>query len=201
MMLQIGLTGGIGSGKTTVAKIFEQAGYRVYYADTRAKALYVEDEALKAAIIELVGPEVYDENGQLDRQRFGQIIFNDKQILNAVNAIVHPAVARDFENWVNATPADYPHKFVLKEAAILFESGSHKQADGIICIYAPKTLRLQRVQTRDNVDRQAVVARMRNQWPDIEKVLASDFVIYNDGEHALIPQVLKAIDHFKADQA
>ena len=197
MILQIGLTGGIGSGKTTVAKIFEHAGYRVYYADTRAKALYVEDMDLKAEIIALVGSEVYQADGQLNRKRFGQLIFNDKALLQSVNAIVHPAVARDYERWVAATPGNYPHKLVLKEAAILFESGSYKSADGVICIYAPKSLRLKRVQARDNVERKAVVARMRNQWADNRKVLASDFVIYNDGEHPLIPQAMQAIEHFK----
>ena len=196
-MKQIGLTGGIGSGKTTVAKIFEHAGYRVYYADTRAKALYDEDQTLKAALIDLLGAEIYDSNGQLDKKRFGGLIFNDKQLLNSVNALVHPAVARDFERWIVETPSDYSHSFVLKEAAILFEAGSHRQADGVICIYAPKSIRLQRVQARDQVEASAVLARMRNQWPDQQKVLASDFIIYNDGQHPLIPQVMQAIDFFQ----
>lgn len=196
MIKSIGITGGIGSGKSTVAKIFAQTGFRIYEADVRAKALYQEDFKLKSAIIDLVGPQIYNADGQLDRSQFSALIFNDPKLLKAVNALVHPAVARDFQNWIDVTPNQYPHSFVLKEAAILFESGSHRQADGVISVYAPKSIRIKRVQKRDNVDREAVLARMRNQWADCKKLLAADFVIYNDGEHPLIPQVLEAIRFF-----
>jgi dephospho-CoA kinase len=196
MTLEIGITGGIGSGKSTVARIFASLGYRVYLADDRAKALYDENDALKAAIIALMGNEVYDDAGKLRRQAMAARIFSDSGLLKQVNAIVHPMVAIDFEEWRAKTPSDYKKSLVFKEAAILFEAGSNTQLDGVIMVYAPKQLRLSRVGARDHVEAQAVLARMAAQWPDSAKIDRSDFVIYNDGFHALVPQVLQAIQRF-----
>ncbi len=192
-MREIGLTGGIGSGKSTVARAFQALGYRVYFADDRAKALYDEDADLRAAMIALLGPEIYDLDGKLVRSRLAELIFGDKTILAQVNALVHPAVARDYRIWLDNCPADYSKRAVVKEAAILFEAASNITLHGVIMVYAPKQVRLARVQTRDAVVPKQVLARMGHQWPDSTKLALSDFVIYNDGSHALLPQVQRSI--------
>jgi dephospho-CoA kinase len=184
--LRIGITGGIGSGKTTVCRIFEQLGIQVYYADDRAKALMVESPEVRAAIIALLGEEAYFPDGSLNRPYISSIVFNTPEKLTGLNAIVHPAVFNDGEAWLKEH-ADAP--YTLKEAALLFESGSHKALDKIIMVFAPKDLRIQRVMKRDKSPREAVEARISQQMPEEEKLRLSDYVIYNDGHHSLISQV------------
>jgi dephospho-CoA kinase len=193
MMLEIGLTGGIGSGKSTAARSFEALGYRVYYADDRAKLLYNEDADLRQAMIALVGPDIYDAQGKLERGKLAERIFKDKELLTQVNALVHPAVARDYEAWLRACPANYAKKLVIKEAAILFEAKTNTQLDGVIMVYAPKQLRIDRVCNRDGAAPAQVLARMAAQWPDSTKLQRADFTIYNDGIHPLLPQVQRAM--------
>jgi len=189
--LKIGLTGGIGSGKTTVSRLFKSMGIPIYYADDAAKWLMQNDQTLINAIKKAFGATIYDNNNNLNRQSLANIVFNDKKALKHLESLVHPAVHQHGENWVakqNHAP------YVIKEAALTFESGSYKHLDKVITVFAPKKLRLQRVMQRDNVNASQVEARMQKQLPDHEKVSRADFVIYNDGTHLLIPQV-QAIHH------
>lgn len=185
-MRQIGITGGIGSGKTTVCKIFATLGIPIYYADTEAKRLMVEDEELISQIKIIFGEAAYFEDGGLNRKHVAQIAFGNPAKLALLNAAVHPAVARDGIRW-NAEQKDVP--YTLKEAALLFESGSNKSLDKIICVTAPLELRIKRVLERDQTTREAVLARADKQLPEELKVQQSDFVVINDGQQLLIPQI------------
>lgn len=184
--LKVGITGGIGSGKSTVCRIFENFSVPVYYADERAKWLMVNDPALVAAIRDTFGGEAYLPDGTLNRAYLASVVFGDSEKLARLNALVHPAVWRDGERW-NAKHSGVP--YTLKEAALLFESSGHQLLDRVITVYAPTELRIKRVMRRDGVSRSDVEARMRRQMPDEEKVKRADFVIYNDGSRLLIPQV------------
>lgn len=187
--LKIGITGGIGSGKTTVCRIFETLGIPVYYADDRAKALMVENPDLIKRIKELFGEAAYLPDGSLNRAYIADIAFHNPLKLNELNAAVHPAVWLDGEAWHNAqTHAPY----TLKEAALLFESGGNLLLDKIITVVAPEETRIERVLLRGGgtLKRSDIEARIAKQLPDEEKVKKSDFVIQNDGNQALIPQVL-----------
>jgi len=196
-MKEIGITGGIGSGKSTVAKIFETFGYLVYYADQRAKDLYLEDQDMKEQVISAFGPAVYTADGQLDRKRLASIVFKDRSQLEILNGIVHPATRRDFQAWLQRIAASgYNKSFVLKEAAILYESGSDQGLDGVLTVYASKNTRLSRVLKRDGAVQDEVLARMDKQFPEQFKLFKADFSIYNDGHHHLIPQVKQAVDFF-----
>ncbi len=187
-MLKVGITGGIGAGKTTVCRLFELLNVPVYYADDRAKALMTDDQELVAQIKILLGNQAYFEDGSLNRKHIASIVFKDKGKLALLNALVHPAVAKDSQIWFSQlknTP------FALKEAALLFEAGSYKELDQIITVAAPLELRIERVMKRDNVTRDAVLARIDKQLPQEEKVKQSDFVINNDTEDSLIQQVIE----------
>jgi len=171
----IGLTGGIGSGKTTVAIMFAELGIPVYNSDVEAKILTNTSEAIRKELILLLGDETY-KNGKLDRKFLADKIFNDRVLLQKVNAIIHPKVAEHFKNWVANQSAPY----VIKEAAILFESGSNVQCDLVILVTASKKERIRRVMDRDQVSKTEVEARMNNQWNDSEKIKLSNFVIQNE---------------------
>lgn len=187
----IGLTGGIGSGKTTVARRFEQAGFPVYLADDAGKRV-MEYPQVQQAIVQALGEEVW--NGKaLDRQIIANKVFQDKAALAALNAIVHPAVAKDFADWCNQQNADY----VIKEAAILFESGSYQACDIVITVVADENTRINRVMQRDGINEEQVRARMRNQWSDEEKIKRSDYIIRNDSFDEMEQQVEKIIDSLK----
>lgn len=170
----VGITGGIGSGKTTVAKMFESLGIPVYYADDEAKNLTATSPVIREGLIGLLGEETF-KNGVLDRKYMAGKIFNDKDLLEKANAIIHPQVALHFENWVSNQSTPY----VLKEAAILFESGSYQQCDKTILITAPEDIRIRRVMERDGVSKEEVLARIKNQWPDSEKKKLADFIVEN----------------------
>ena len=185
-MLKTGITGGIGSGKTTVCKIFEILGIPVYYADDRAKYLMVNDKDLVKNIVSVFGEKSYLKNGELNRKYIADIAFKNKRKLEELNKAVHPAVKRDFENWVNEQEAPY----IIKEAALLFETGSYKDLDFNILVTAPLDIRIKRVMMRDNIDKESVLARVNNQMPEEDKMKLADFVIYNDERHSLIQQVL-----------
>lgn len=187
-MLKVGITGGIGSGKTTVCRIFASLGIPVYNADQRAKWLMTNDPDLVTAIKKLFGPQAYYENGQLNRQYLSDIIFAEPEKRRQLNALVHPAVWKDGDHW-NETHRDAP--YTLKEAALFFESGGDKLVDKIIVVTAPEELRIKRVVRRDGTERASVQARMAAQMPQAEKVKRADFVIINDGARFLIPQVLQ----------
>ena len=193
----IGITGGIGSGKSTVCRIFQHLGYAVYSADDRAKAVMHSSAPLIVQIKDLFGEKAYFSDGTLNRKWIGSQVFSDKKKLQALNALVHPAVHQDFHNWVESLLPSYSKSFVLYEAAILFESGGRDRVDGVMTVFAPKSLRIQRVVSRDGVSREQVIERMDNQWPDHKKLALADFVIYNDGTHMLIPQVIDAINFWE----
>lgn len=189
-ILKIGITGGIGSGKTTICRIFETLGIPVYDADTQAKRLMTTDKSLIAAIKKAFGSDSYDTEGHLNRPYLAQLVFQNPLKLNELNALVHPAVLHDGEIW-HQQQTGVP--YTLKEAALLFESDSYKFLDKIITVYAPVETRIERVILRGGgtIKRTEVEARIAKQLPDEEKVKRSDFVISNDGTQALIPQVLK----------
>lgn len=171
----VGLTGGIGSGKSTVAQMFAAYGIPVYNSDIEAKELTNSSPVIRQQLISLLGEETYKE-GILDRKFLADKIFNDPEILQKVNAIIHPKVAAHFKNWVTLQNSAY----VIKEAAILYESGSDSQCDLVIVVTASKKERIRRVMQRDRVSKKEVEARMRNQWSDSKKIKLADFVIYNE---------------------
>lgn len=170
----IGLTGGIGSGKSSIAKHIESLGIPVYIADTEAKKILDTADVI-AKVIALFGDDIL-ENGKIDRKKIAALVFQDPEKLKKYNAIIHPEVYLHFQNWVKQHN-NYP--LVVKEAAILFESGSYKDCDKIILVTAPKENRIQRVMKRDAVTREAVEQRMSHQWNDETKKSMSDFVIEN----------------------
>jgi dephospho-CoA kinase len=184
-MFLVGITGGIGSGKTTVCKIFEVLGVPVYYADERAKWLLNNDASVKEKVVALLGNDAYS-NGELNRPLIAEKVFADKDLLEQYNAIVHPAVAEDTLSW-NSQHLDEP--YVLKEAALLVETGSYLNLDKLIVVTAPENIRIERVMQRDGLSEAAVMARIKNQMPESEKVKLADFVILNDGTQSLIEQV------------
>lgn len=184
-MKKIGLTGGIGSGKSTVARIFEVMGIPVYYADDRAKQLMVQDPELKAGIVALFGKEAY-RGGELDRAHIANLAFTDPSLLKKLEALVHPAVLADGERWHEAQQGV---PYTIKEAALLFESGSYQALDEIIVVTAPLEVRIERVMKRDQTSRDSVEARIARQLPEEEKAARADFVIVNDGSRSLIRQV------------
>jgi dephospho-CoA kinase len=185
-MLKVGITGGIGSGKTTVCKIFETLGIPIYYADDRAKFLMNTEEYLVTEITKLFGEQAYLLKGELNRPHIASIAFSDKNVLQKLNALVHPIVHQDSEKWF-LEQQNVP--YVLKEAALYFETGGYKMLDKMITVFAPKEMRIERVMKRDNRTAVEVEARINNQMPDSEKVKLADFVIYNDGSQSLIQQI------------
>lgn len=185
MPLRIGLTGGIGSGKSTVARIFEVLGIPVYYADLEAKRIMNEDELLREQIMQEFGAAAYD-NNQLNNKYLAGIVFNDRQKLDLLNSLVHPATIRDGERWM----AQQTTPYAIKEAALIFESHSQEYLDYIIGVSAPEPLRIHRTMQRDGITREAVLARMGKQIQEIIKMRLCDFIIYNDEQQLLIPQVV-----------
>lgn len=192
-MIKIGITGGIGSGKTTVCRVFETFGIPVFYADTVAKEIMITDPLLVSGVQAAFGQESYLD-GKLNNKHIAQIVFNDSAQLAILNALVHPAVFRAFESWVKTIPAATP--YVLKEAALLFESGSYQLCDQNILVTAAQELRLQRVMQRDQVSTEQVQARMDKQMSDEEKVKMADFLIRNDESQSVILQVLSLHHQF-----
>ena len=184
-MIRIGLTGGIGSGKSTVAKVFEVLGIPVYYADDAAKKLMNEDEELKEKIKKEFGESIYKEE-KLDRKKLADIVFTSPEKLNLLNALVHPATLKDAEKWMQEQTSHY----CIKEAALIFESGAHEHLDYVIGVTAPAPLRILRTMQRDGVTKEEVFARMDKQMDDIIKMKLCDFVITNNEQEMLLPQIL-----------
>ncbi|MFB6453635.1 dephospho-CoA kinase [Chitinophaga sp. Hz27] len=186
-MFKVGITGGIGSGKSTVSKIFELLGVPVYYADEKAKDILIRDQELATQVKAHFGNEVYFPDGTLNRKYLANIVFNDKTKLDLLNSLVHPATIRDSDNWA----AQQTGPYVLKEAALLFETESFHHLDKIIGVSAPQPLRVHRVMKRDNASRNDVLARIHKQIDETIKMRLSDYVIFNDEQHMVIPQVLE----------
>ncbi|SMO67611.1 dephospho-CoA kinase [Solitalea koreensis] len=190
-MLKIGITGGIGSGKSTVSKIFALLGIPVFYADEQAKSLMTTDALLIQAIKANFGEDVYDEHGKLYRAKLASIVFNDAAQLKLLNSLVHPAVINAGERWVKQQ-MNCP--YVIKEAALMFESNSYKYNDYNLIITAPEDLRIQRVMLRDAASEEQVRSRIEHQMPENEKIKMADFIINNDETIAVIPQIM-ALHH------
>ena len=186
MIHKIGITGGIGSGKTLVCTIFETMGIPVYYADTQARLLMNTDPKLKSYIKGYFGCGIYH-GGTLDRSKLAEIIFNDKTALEKVNSWVHPAVASDFEDWCSRQTSPY----VLEEAAIIFESNLAHRFEKVILVTAPDHIRIKRVCARDHVATEAVFNRITHQWPEEKKIPLADYIICNDEKHLIAPQVME----------
>jgi dephospho-CoA kinase len=184
-MLKVGITGGIGSGKTTVCGLFEVLGIPVFYADDAARALMDEDVALKAAIGALFGNHIYHA-GRLDRAAVSAAVFGNPEKLTALNALVHPASVAAAERWLLQQHTPY----AVKEAAIFFESGTHTGMNVMIGVSAPVEVRIARAIARSGLTRAEVLARIARQMDDAEKMRRCDYVINNDGAAAVLPQVL-----------
>jgi dephospho-CoA kinase len=190
-MLKIGLTGGIGSGKSTVAKIFEVLDVPVYYADEAAKRLMNEDEEIKAAITRQFGEKSYT-GGKLDRPYISSLVFNSREKLDLLNAITHPATIRDANEWMKKQSS----KYIIKEAALIFESGSSEHLDFVIGVYAPAPLRIKRTMDRDGITKEEVLQRMSRQIDEEIKMKLCDYIITNDEQQMVIPQVIQLHEKF-----
>ncbi len=184
-MLKIGLTGGIGSGKSTAAKIFELLGIPVYYADSAAKRLMDEDKVLKEKIQQHFGKDVY-QDGKLNTKQLAGIVFNDPRKLEQLNALVHPATLADAAAWMQRQSSPY----TIKEAALIFESGSQEQLDYVIGVWAPAPLRILRAMNRDGISKEEVISRMNKQVDEEIKMRLCDFIIKNDEQEMMLPQVI-----------
>ncbi|MDR1356891.1 MAG: dephospho-CoA kinase [Tannerellaceae bacterium] len=188
-MIKIGLTGGIGSGKSTVSSLLEVLGVPVYEADAESKKLTAASPRIRRRLTEIFGESIYN-GAEIDRKRLAARIFTDAEALKQVNAIIHPEVGVHFLAWASRQTAD----LCVIETAILFESGFNRLVDISVMVYAPEELRIERVMARDGVCSEDVMLRMRNQWPEETKKTHSDYIIYNDGRRALLPQVRALID-------
>lgn len=187
-MVKVGITGGIGGGKSTASEILMVMGFPVYNSDVKAKELMNSDPVLIEQISELFGKDIYTKNG-LDRAALSKKVFSSKLLLKKLEQIVHPAVNKDFNQWALAQSS----RIVFKEAAILFETGAYKELDYTICVTAPENERVKRVMKRDGLTEEQVKARMLNQWPDQEKCRLADYVLHSDDQHIVIKQLLNII--------
>lgn len=187
--LKVGVTGGIGSGKSTVCSIFEHLGVPVYNADNRAKQLMAESEELKKKLRLAFGWDVYDKNDNLDREYLAKIVFNNPPQLRILNHIVHPAVFEDYAAWV-ADQIAAGHPYSVKEAALLVEAESYKELDKLIVVTCPIDIRLERITKRDGIRREEVLKRIENQLSDKDRLVHADHVIKNATNFSLIKQVL-----------
>ena len=186
-MLKIGLTGSIGSGKTTVASAFKALGVPVYIADIEAKK-FLFDPVVISLIVELVGPEVLTSEGTIDRKALAGKVFSNPEKLHGLNAIIHPRVKLHFAQW---SEKYHDQPYVMQESAITFESGFHSLFDLIVVVAAPQEERIQRVLRRDGFTRELVLERIANQWPEHIKVEKADFVIQNSDTDMVLPQLLE----------
>lgn len=187
-MLTVGITGGIGSGKSIVSKVIAAMQFPVFNSDAISKEIVQNNDEVRQALIHLFGPSVYPK-GILDRVFLAEIIFNDEHARNQINAIVHPKVREAFDQFA----AKQNVEIVFNEAAILFETGSYKQFDRIILVTSPEEIRISRVAKRDNVDREIVRDRIRAQWSDEQKKPLANFIIVNDDKQPVLVQIEKTI--------
>ena len=189
-MLKVGLTGGIGSGKTTVCDVFKRLGIPVYHADIHARILSEMDDSIRKALSDLIGEDIYTESG-LNRKKLSEMIFVNRSLLQKVNEIIHPKVLDHFSKWINEhLEIDY----IIHEAAILFESGMSPLFDKIITVSAPEDIRISRIMKREGVTETHVRNIIKNQWPESKKRNVSDYIIINDQKQMILPQILKIHD-------
>ena len=187
-MLKIGLTGNIGSGKSLVCQIFEKLGVSIFYADTEAKKL-LDSSVLRSELLATFGADIEDRDKDIiDRKKLAARVFTNKAELDKLNALIHPQLHLNFKNWCLQHDKE---PYIIQEAAILFENGISNLFGKTIVVSAPKNIRLQRVMQRDGISETEVLERMENQWADAKKEAAADFIIQNDGQQLILPQVLK----------
>lgn len=185
--LKIGITGGIGSGKSTVCNIFAQFGVPTYNADDMAKWLMQYLPELQVAIKKIFGTKAYEKNGTINRLHIAKLAFANPHMLQQLNAVVHPAVLNHFNLW----STQQPNTYVIKEAALMFESNSFLDVDAIVTIASPEALRIKRTMARDQIDKQSVMMRIKYQMPEAQKIKLADFVITNNETELLLPQIMQ----------
>jgi len=195
-MKKIGITGGIGSGKTTVCEIFKLLGVPVFHADAEAKNLQNNDLQIRELLVNLFGKHIYSLDGMLDRKKLARLIFNDSAALANVNAIIHPAVRQSFQKW---TDNHLDSSYILYEAAILLESGYATDFDRNILVLADEKLRIERVIRRDHISKVLVKQRINNQMPDSQKIKIVDYIIENNNEKLLFPQIIELDKLIRSD--
>ena len=186
-MIVLGLTGGIGSGKSTVARVFRELGAPVYYADIEAKK-FLEYDGVKQELVKLFGPGVIGADAQVDKAALASIVFTDEKELAKLNALIHPRLEQDFRDWV---AKQWGEAYVVKEAAILFEAGFDKNVDRVLTVTAPLEQRISRVMERDGVSRQQVLDRVSKQWTDKQREAKSDYILHNSDDDMMLEQILK----------
>lgn len=186
-MKKAGLTGNIGSGKSTVANIFSILGIPIYHADIEAKKFLFQKDVIDV-LIDKFGDNIIT-NKQIDKKKLASIVFNDNNALIYLNNLIHPLVKEDFDNWCNLLVSN--PEYIIQEAAILFESNFNQYFDKIILVTAPLSIRLERVSKRDQINKEEIIKRMNNQWDEEKKIKLSDYIIQNDNFHLLIPQVIE----------
>jgi len=191
-MKRIGITGGIGSGKSFVANIIEKMGYPVYYSDLRSKELTNSHPIIRQGLIDLVGENVYFE-GELDKKILAEAIFSNDEMRQKINQLIHPIVRQDFEDWAKAQSSE----LIFNEAAILFETGAYRNFNATVLIYAPIELRLKRVLNRDIITKEEVLARVNYQMSDEEKLKMTPYSILNDGKNPILIQIETILEEIK----
>ncbi len=191
-MIKVGITGGIGSGKSTVSEIFRSIGFPVFNSDEEAKNILLDSQDVHEKLKSVFGEEIIV-NGIPDKKKLAELVFTDKEKLTQLNSIIHPMVKKSFEEWLKKQTSD----IVFKEAAILIESGSYKDCDRIIVVNSPERIRIDRVMQRDSVNEETVRDRMKNQLPGEEILKFADYIIKNDDNHALLPQINRILEELK----
>ena len=184
-MKKIGITGGIGSGKSVVAELLQVMNIPVYNADDASKKILKNNAFIRKELQHLLGNDIFFPNGELNRAKMASQIFNDPELLSQTNTIIHPAVFDDFERWCRQQSSN----IVACESAIIFECGLNRRLDQVIMVSAPEEIRIARVAARDCTDKEQIISRMKNQMPDNEKAQLADFIILNDNRQAIIPQI------------
>lgn len=192
-MLKIGITGGIGSGKTTVCRVFELLDIPIFYADTVAKLIMNTDPVLKEEILKTFGQKSYSMDGELNRSYISSIVFKNESELDKLNALVHPAVFRAFDKWLSI---HYDAPYIIKEAALLFETKSYTMCDLSVLVVSPEALRVKRVIARDAISQDEIALRIKRQLSDEQKMKLADHILFNDESRLLIPQILELDQQF-----
>jgi len=188
-MIKVGLTGGIGSGKSTITQLLTTIGVPVYISDIRSKELTQNNCEIRQGLKEILGNDIYGADGTLNKKKMAQMIFNDKALLERVNGLIHPIVHKDFDMWA-AEQEKRGVPYVVNEAAIMVENGGYKRMDKLIVITAPLEQRIARTMARDNASREQILSRINNQMPDEEKTKKADYVITTDDKHFILPEIL-----------
>lgn len=195
-MIKLGVTGGIGSGKSVVCSVISAMGYPIYNADLEARRIVDNDQEVILLIKDLFGDDIYTRSNQLNRKKVAEAVFSDQSLLEKLNSIIHPAVAEHFKLWLIEHSC---RDLVVKEAAILFESGAYKGVDKIISVVAPTEIRVKRVMERDGLSQESVLHRMNNQFSQDELIKRSDYIVENDGVKLILPQIVRIVNDLIKD--